>query len=402
MADLQTEIKRLASELTSLRERAPVVPAPIVMMHFRESERVADEDLVDIECGTLSLLQLIPRQASIPRPAVSVVGKPIIRTVHAKKGLAGRLFGPKTERVVGYDDVRYVRDSGVIQRSAVLYQPVVGAGRRRAVCIGISYKRCAATALHSPTACADARFMHQWLTKIGFTEILLLTDDDDSAIYPSRENILKALSWLVAGTRAGDNLFLSISASGGWRFEPGGDEPDGQEECLVPADFELLANPADDKAGYICEDDMYHLLVSRLPDGCMLNCVYDAAHSGTPLDLPYVHAPRRSFPCFRAIHPDRCLGLHANALRLTCDAMFISCPRSFPLPAGEGAKLSPLHAAYLRVVDRAGVPSNVTYGELLDGIYRRLLSSLPDHLARSVYPVLSSTRPVRLDHPLVF
>eukprot|EP00173_Palmaria_palmata_P003280 Plantae.Rhodophyta-Palmaria_palmata.ctg3415.p1 GENE.Plantae.Rhodophyta-Palmaria_palmata.ctg3415~~Plantae.Rhodophyta-Palmaria_palmata.ctg3415.p1 ORF type:complete len:223 (+),score=43.68 Plantae.Rhodophyta-Palmaria_palmata.ctg3415:318-986(+) len=63
-----------------------------------------------------------------------------------------------------------------------------------------------------------------------------------------------------------------------------GDEDDGYDETLVPMDWE--------GAGHIVDDEIYDILVRRLPGGVRLTAVLDACHSGTALDLPYQHDVR--------------------------------------------------------------------------------------------------------------
>ncbi|RKP22239.1 peptidase C14, caspase domain-containing protein [Syncephalis pseudoplumigaleata] len=60
-----------------------------------------------------------------------------------------------------------------------------------------------------------------------------------------------------------------------------GDEKDGQDETIVPLDYE--------KAGMIVDDDLHELLVRPLKPGVRLTAVFDCCHSGTVLDLPFTY-----------------------------------------------------------------------------------------------------------------
>src|SRR4051812_6390736 len=64
-------------------------------------------------------------------------------------------------------------------------------------------------------------------------------------------------------------------------MDTNGDEADGYDEVILPCDYK--------SAGYILDDDLYNVLVKRIPYGTRLTAVMDCCHSGTGMDLPYVH-----------------------------------------------------------------------------------------------------------------
>jgi metacaspase-1 len=98
---------------------------------------------------------------------------------------------------------------------------------------------------------------------------------------PTRANILQAMKNLVAGAQTGDSLFLQFSGHGSQVRDTSGDEVDGLDETILPLDFKT--------AGQITDDDMYDILVRRVPKGARLTALFDCCHSGTGLDLPYSH-----------------------------------------------------------------------------------------------------------------
>ncbi|KAF5332592.1 hypothetical protein D9611_005446 [Ephemerocybe angulata] len=174
-------------------------------------------------------------------------------------------------------------------------------GRKRALCIGINYlgqkselKGCA----------NDARAMRDFLIQqyhFSPSEILLLTDDDRKNKLPTREEMFKAMAWLVAGAKKDDSLFFHWSADsghGGQVKDEGGRELDGMDEDIFPVDHA--------QAGDIIDDDLNEALVQPLPAGCRLTAIFDSCHSGTVLDLPYVVRSRpglRGEPLPDLTHP---------------------------------------------------------------------------------------------------
>lgn len=88
--------------------------------------------------------------------------------------------------------------------------------------------------------------------------------------------------WLVQGAKRDDSLFFHYSGHGGQAEDASGREHDGLDEVIFPMDFE--------KEGDIIDDELYDSLVKPLPAGCRLTAIFDSCHSGTVLDLPYVHS----------------------------------------------------------------------------------------------------------------
>merc|ERR1712029_410625 len=79
--------------------------------------------------------------------------------------------------------------------------------------------------------------------------------------------------WLVADAKAGDSLVFQYSGHG--------DEEDAKDETIIPCDYR--------SAGQITDDELFKLLVSPLDDGVMMTIIMDCCHSGTGMDLPYIH-----------------------------------------------------------------------------------------------------------------
>jgi metacaspase-1 len=77
--------------------------------------------------------------------------------------------------------------------------------------------------------------------------MVILTDDQTNpSARPTRENIIRAMKWLVTGARPNDSLFFHFSGHGGQTEDLDGDEDDGLDETIYPVDFK--------KAGMIVDD----------------------------------------------------------------------------------------------------------------------------------------------------
>jgi len=99
---------------------------------------------------------------------------------------------------------------------------------------------------------------------------------------PTKQNILRAMHWLVKDARPNDSLFFHYSGHGGQTKDLDGDEDDGYDEVIYPVDFRQV--------GHIVDDEMHRIMVQPLPAGVRLTAIFDSCHSGTALDLPYIYS----------------------------------------------------------------------------------------------------------------
>ena len=160
-------------------------------------------------------------------------------------------------------------------------------GRKLAVLIGINYTTHEQGRL---SGCVnDVVSMKEYICRTeGFTEnsstMKILVDAPHRdigipTIHPNKKNIMEAINWIVGEAREGDALFFHYSGHGGQQKDQSGDEADGLDETLIPEDYT--------SSGVITDDQLFELLVSRLPSSVRLVAVMDCCHSGTILDLPY-------------------------------------------------------------------------------------------------------------------
>ncbi|KAI9147852.1 Metacaspase-1B [Paramyrothecium foliicola] len=156
-------------------------------------------------------------------------------------------------------------------------------GRRKGLLIGINYfgQR------GQLRGCInDVRNMTAYLVEhFGYKreDMVILTDDQQNPMsQPTKQNILRAMHWLVKDARPNDSLFFHYSGHGGQTKDLDGDEPDGYDEVIYPVDFR--------QTGHITDDEMHRIMVSPLQAGVRLTAIFDSCHSGTALDLPYIYS----------------------------------------------------------------------------------------------------------------
>ncbi|PPQ79840.1 hypothetical protein CVT26_012568 [Gymnopilus dilepis] len=178
-------------------------------------------------------------------------------------------------------------------------------GAKRALCIGINYDK--TPGLLTLKGCIhDAYNMRNFLiTEYQYKadDVVVLTDDvEGSDRLPTRDNILRHMRWLVQDAQPNDSLFLHYSGHGSQIKDENGDDIDGQDEVIIPASLLRISaiaqalislfkmDYAESNNSYIVDDLMHKILVDPLPQDCRLTAVFDACHSGTVLDLPYVYS----------------------------------------------------------------------------------------------------------------
>jgi hypothetical protein len=108
------------------------------------------------------------------------------------------------------------------------------------------------------------------------SDIFLLTDYDEK---PTRSNIISKLKHLVELSYNLDEIYIHYSGHGKQITDKNGDEPDGKDEGIVPADFNTY--------GIITDDILYDIFFSQINSSCKTICVFDSCHSGSISDLNY-------------------------------------------------------------------------------------------------------------------
>lgn len=171
------------------------------------------------------------------------------------------------------------------QNSGMTYQYSNCTGRRKALLVGINY---IGTSNALRGCINDVKNMSLFLNQrfgYQFDDMVILTDDQrEMARIPTRENILRAMQWLVKDARPNDSLVFHYSGHGGVTEDLDGDEESGFDDVIYPLDFQ--------QNGHIVDDIMHDIMVKPLPAGCRLTALFDSCHSGTALDLPYVYSTK--------------------------------------------------------------------------------------------------------------
>ncbi|KAF8964563.1 peptidase C14, caspase domain-containing protein [Flammula alnicola] len=133
--------------------------------------------------------------------------------------------------------------------------------------------------------------MRDFLMKTyGFqsSDILLITDEEHGStqVRPTRKEMFNAMAWLVKGAKMHDSLFFHYSGHGGQSPDASGKEADGMDEVIFPVDYDQRGEADSD----IIDDELHEALVDTLAPGVRLTAIFDSCHSGTVLDLPYLHS----------------------------------------------------------------------------------------------------------------
>lgn len=159
--------------------------------------------------------------------------------------------------------------------------------QKRAVLVGITYK---GTEFQLDGAGYDCQRWHDMLVgQLGFAEkdVRMIRDDIPDVRYPTKQNIVQGLKWLISSAAPGDQLIFVYSGHGAQVEDEDGDECDGFDECLVPANY------WEESGGEIVLDDELHAIFDNCPQGAWLTIFCDCCHSGTMFDLKYVIDPSR-------------------------------------------------------------------------------------------------------------
>ncbi|XP_047336285.1 metacaspase-1-like [Impatiens glandulifera] len=151
---------------------------------------------------------------------------------------------------------------------------------RKALLCGVSYKK---DKYELKGTVNDVKNMWNLLIELKFPKdaICVLTEENDPSLFPTKENMKRALKWLVKNCKAGDSLIFYFSGHGVRQLDFDDDEVDGYNETLCPVDFKT--------SGMIFDNEINDAIVKPIKTDVKLHAIIDACHSGTVIDLEYVY-----------------------------------------------------------------------------------------------------------------
>lgn len=150
---------------------------------------------------------------------------------------------------------------------------------KKALLIGINYK---GTSAELQGCIRDIETVRDVLvTHFHFPtdNIVMLSDADGASHLPTKANILSAIGDLVQNVKEGDELVFHYSGHGVQVRDYSGDEKDRIDEAMAPLDYEQV--------GFITDDILNGVLISKIPKGAKLVAFFDCCHSGTICDLEW-------------------------------------------------------------------------------------------------------------------
>lgn len=156
---------------------------------------------------------------------------------------------------------------------------------KKALLIGINY---IGTANELNGCINDSENLKKFLIQnnyINLADITMMNDKLTGTLKPIKQNILFQFNNLV--TFANQNkdkivkIFIAYSGHGIGVRDTDNDELDGQDEALVPLDYQSV--------GFIVDDVIRSTFIDKLPANAQVVFLCDSCHSGTIMDLKYLY-----------------------------------------------------------------------------------------------------------------
>jgi hypothetical protein len=137
---------------------------------------------------------------------------------------------------------------------------------RRSLHVGLNYP---GTDAELSGCINDALDWYQFFGTRGYEPFLIRE--------PTKVQILDALRTRLGGLRRGDRFVFTYSGHGSWIPDRDGDEADGRDEVLCPADFQARITPT---TGVLTDDELYAVMQGA-SFGVRRTIISDSCHSGT-------------------------------------------------------------------------------------------------------------------------
>jgi hypothetical protein len=152
--------------------------------------------------------------------------------------------------------------------------------RSKAVLFGINYVNTPSSQLRG--CVNDVKNMSAFLKQeMGYDVVKEYTDEYNISKVTGR-SIINALYKLAMDSYRHDleRVWIHFSGHGSYLKDRDGDEKDGWDECIVPADYQ--------RCGVIVDDTIKRLMRYFNPK-THVTCIFDCCHSGTMGDLRYTY-----------------------------------------------------------------------------------------------------------------
>lgn len=133
--------------------------------------------------------------------------------------------------------------------------------------------------------------MCKFLKKNHF-EVTWLADRKEQGhklMFPSKKNIMSQIQGLLKVSGEGDAIWVYFSGHGLPTGHKRSTEADGQDEGI------MVLNEQTKKVEVINDDWLTKNFANKLQQGIEAFVMFDACHSGTAIDLPYVYKPGSGF-----------------------------------------------------------------------------------------------------------
>lgn len=150
--------------------------------------------------------------------------------------------------------------------------------KKLAVLVGINYLNDPSVRLYGCINDID-NMANVLIKNFGYdpANILKLRDDQsNTALLPTRSNIVLALKNLIAQSATCSEIWFHYSGHGAQTCDLDRDEYDGLDEVIVPLDFKT--------AGLVTDDEIFNMVkLSK----CKTMLIFDSCHSGSVCDLQW-------------------------------------------------------------------------------------------------------------------
>lgn len=211
----------------------------------------------------------------------------------------------------------------------------------------------------------------------------IMTDLAKGKNYPTGKNIRNQIEFFTRRVNQLGRGFFQYSGHGSYVRDNSGDEKDGYDEVLVPADVY--------QKGVIKDDEIFNNLIRKLKKNVRLTMLVDSCNSGTVSDLPYKWDLNGKYEVQKKL-PKRVLKSLPHVIMISgCKDNEYSYDGG--RISGEKNGAGAMTAAFLTTVRAYNFKLN--YGQLLKGMHQILSRG-----GFKQTPQLSSTRIIKLTDPV--